>query len=294
MTYFDFLSDTPPWKNAAVDRLGEHFAKGKPFPEEGEAILNWYERLGRETGKAAEAFAQNFFEVNRQSVFIKASDRAKSKLSIAEKRNRDKIKLSRMWDFAGARLTANVLHSDLRQLSAALQDHLAKGGFGAQVKDYLDRPQQGYRAVHVVISSNAGLVELQLRTLMQSEWANAFELLADRTGRRIRYETGYIPSDPVLAEAAENLQIVSENIYRMEVNQEQIAARNVETYKVLAAPIVGLPIASAAHFARAEALEHLRQVELASAKQASATFELLKNLRKLTATFRTLEAVREE
>lgn len=46
-------------------------------------------------------------------------------------------------------------------------------------RDYITRAQPGgYRALHLVVDSAAGIVELQLRTLLQSEWANTFEKLA--------------------------------------------------------------------------------------------------------------------
>jgi len=45
----------------------------------------------------------------------------------------------------------------------------------------------GYRAVHVIAFPEGVPVEIQVRTLWQHEWAELFEKLADRVGRRIRY-----------------------------------------------------------------------------------------------------------
>lgn len=46
-----------------------------------------------------------------------------------------------------------------------------------------------------------------MRTLLQSEWANVYEHLADMIGREIRY--GHLPEDPDQREAIATLQVLS-------------------------------------------------------------------------------------
>ena len=97
-------------------------------------------------------------------------------------------------------------HDDLRYLAYELRRQLVSEGHRVNERDYIARAQPGgYRALHLVIYSTAGIVELQLRTLLQSEWANTFEKLADKTGRRIRYESNYRPKDDELAKVADAL-----------------------------------------------------------------------------------------
>lgn len=291
---FDFLQVEPAWSKKAVDRLGESFAKGTNSPEEADQILDWYGSLAANTATAAENFAQKFWEADGMQVLLIVGNRAKSKSTIADKRNRDKIKLSKMWDFAGARLTANVLHSDLRMLAEALTEHLESEGVQVRQRDYLATPQRGYRALHLLISSKAGLVELQLRTLLQSEWANVYEKLADKTGRRIRYEDGYIPRSPDLAKVTNHLQTLSEDIYGMEMKQEIIFSQNKKIYQTLGNVFYGLPIAPMVHQNKAQVFEYLRQSELAAAKQASATLDFMQSLRSLKDAIEEFDAEKEE
>ena len=55
-------------------------------------------------------------------------------------------------------------------------------------------PSHGYRAVHVIVTVDHRLVEIQVRTTLQDLWAQVVERLADQWGRGIRY--GDPPSDP--------------------------------------------------------------------------------------------------
>ena len=52
------------------------------------------------------------------------------------------------------------------------------------------RPSNGYRAVHVVVCVDGFFVEIQIRTLLQHEWASAMERLADDVGPEIKYGGG--------------------------------------------------------------------------------------------------------
>ena len=67
---------------------------------------------------------------------------------------------------------------------------------GSRYVDRRVKPQFGYRAVHVIVSTENGLVEVQIRTRQQDQWAQAFERLGDLWGRGIRY--GETPVEPVI------------------------------------------------------------------------------------------------
>jgi ppGpp synthetase/RelA/SpoT-type nucleotidyltranferase len=63
-----------------------------------------------------------------------------------------------------------------------------------KVTDRRTAPSSGYRAVHVVVFEAGLPVEVQVRTELQDAWAQAYERLADRWGRGIRY--GEPPNEP--------------------------------------------------------------------------------------------------
>lgn len=278
---FGFLAEQPEWWSGnTVKRLGKSLAAGSPLPENSEMIMNWYHNLAIQTARAAEEFARGLFELDQSPTYLNSSFRLKSTATIADKINRTNVQLSTMWDFAGARLTANVLHDDLRRLSKQLREHLEAHGFKTDEKDYIDDPQRGYRALHVLITGSAGNVELQLRTLLQSEWANTFEKLADITGRKIRYDESFQPTDPNLAKIAENLYSISKDIHTLESNQSLTARQYRIALRDLAPPH-GIPISPEVHKLRAKALSALYKTEVAAGKQAAATLDMLGSLRNL-------------
>lgn len=107
-----------------------------------------------------------------------------------ELRRTPTISLGYVQDVAGVRIEAHM--------STATQDvvtHAVAATFGhgeSSIKDLRAEAHSGYRAVHVWLRLPAGRVEVQVRTRLQGQWANAFEALADFVGRGIRY--GDMPS----------------------------------------------------------------------------------------------------
>lgn len=291
---FAFLLEKPEWWSGnKVKNLGKTLKRGVPLPEDAEHIMGWYFHLAKETSSAVEIFARELFEVKARPTYLKSGFRLKTASTIVDKINRTGVQLSAMWDFAGARLTANVLHDDLRSLSRELRSHLDSLGIGTDERDYTDNPQSGYRAIHVLITGAAGNVELQLRTLFQSEWANAYELLADKTGRKVRYESDFRPDDPTLYKIKDDLLFISENIHRMELQQARIIENSEITLRNLALSL-GVPISPEFHLLRADALKNLRAAEIGASRQATASLELLQSLRNLKASIQTLEVGEEK
>lgn len=185
-----------------------------------------------------------------------------------------------MWDFAGARITVNVLHNDLRFLSSEFQRVFGEAGHRVSTRPQLG----GYRALHLVIHAAAGNVELQMRTLLQSEWANTFEKVADKTGRRLRYESSYRPSNEELADIANKLEEIAAQIYRMEQRTELTIRSNVASLRLMAEGPRGIPLNPEVHFLRAKALRKLADSETATSNQASSTLSLIADLRRLKQT----------
>ena len=121
---------------------------------------------------------------------------AKSTTAIIEKLRRESIRLSQMQDIAGCR----VLVTDLRA-----QDKLVPrltAAFGdAVVVDRREKPSHGYRAVHLVVTIDQRVVEVQIRTNLQQFWALLSEKVADNFGNATKYGGG----DPQLLYKLEEL-----------------------------------------------------------------------------------------
>lgn len=58
---------------------------------------------------------------------------------------------------------------------------------GCKVIDRRAKPRYGYRAVHLEVHVGGQPVEIQIRTSLQDEWAQAMEKLGDVFGRGVRY-----------------------------------------------------------------------------------------------------------
>ena len=116
---------------------------------------------------------------------VDISSRLKNFETIREKLQRSSMRLSQMRDIVGYRIVTPG--GRLRQdeisvrLSTQFQDHKIK------IFDRRISPTFGYRALHHEVEFDGIDVEIQIRTLLQHEWAEAFERLADICGRGIRY-----------------------------------------------------------------------------------------------------------
>lgn len=290
---YSFLSRDPGFSSKAVDRLGKYLAGKSEKPEQAASeIFSWYNGLAYEMALAAQRQAIVLFGSAGAPPNSHISFRVKSATTISDKIRRGNIQLSKMQDFAGARLTINCLHDGLRQLGDRLTEQITEAGNSVEQKDYLDSPQQGYRALHLWVKGNAGKVELQLRTLLQSEWANAFEQAAALSGRRIRYEEGYEPSDPVLAQIVRNLLDLSDTIYETERVQNETQRQNAQTLTYLASMPVTLPLAPELYRSRSDTFRALAESEDAQSKVAETSIALIDSLRQVAYSLKNYPADR--
>lgn len=293
---FQFLDDKRPWGKRKLDELGEYFAGNASVPIEAPEMIFWHDQLARQTADACADFARMIFGREGQSPDIVSAYRVKSQSTIGDKIRRShmdqsaKVQLGRMWDFAGARITVNVLHDDLRFLSFELQQILKSKGHRVIERDYIARPQPGgYRAIHLVIHSAAGIVELQIRTLLQSEWANTFEQLADKTGRRIRYEANYRPKDEQLAKIFDALLSNAREINNIERQRAASIRDGLISMRQLAKIPLGVPLNPRLHLIRSEAFQALSHSEMVTSEQASSILNLIQFLRALSQSLSAYE-----
>lgn len=100
------------------------------------------------------------------------------------------MRLSQIEDIGGCR----VVFRNLEQLYDAA-DHLMNRWDGhARITDYIDQPKpDGYRGIHIVEKRDRRMIEVQLRTAGQHEWAQAMEEYSPITGFNLK--DGQAPAD---------------------------------------------------------------------------------------------------
>lgn len=126
----------------------------------------------------------------------RVTSRAKSIDTLREKLQRTKtFPLPNIQDVAGVRFEADMSLDQQDQVAKQLAALFDPAG---EIDDIRKEPHSGYRAIHVLFrfptwdgdvkASLQVRVEVQIRTQLQSAWANMYESVADVLGRGIRYE----------------------------------------------------------------------------------------------------------
>ena len=106
-------------------------------------------------------------------------------------------------DISGIRVDAEMTTSQQDDVAAAIESAFN----GSTVKDLRGGENAGYRAVHVHIRHKRAKAEIQIRTEIQSKWANTYERLGDVAGRGVRY--GQPADEPAWQPVAERLREIS-------------------------------------------------------------------------------------
>ena len=185
-----------------VDRLGERLRKA-PLSEDDIKQLEAYRRT---FGDAYEIVVRQI----RDRLGLEPTGRpSKSTSSIIEKLRRETIRLSQIQDIAGCRLVVAGI-PDQDRIVASLRDAFPS----ASLVDRRVKPTWGYRAVHVIVSVERKLVEIQVRTTLQHLWAELSEKFSDKVGVDLKYGGG----DPQLRDL---LLARSEFVSRMEEIQRK-------------------------------------------------------------------------
>ena len=138
-----------------------------------------------------------------------------------------KTPLERIHDVAGARLDCDVTLTQQRRIADELCDLFTKcGATRVDIKDLRDGSHSGYRAIHLHLRFPAGFAEVQVRTALQSHWANVYESAADIFGRHIRYlhEENQVPLSLAARKAVKLLHDLSAHISQVEEKRDECSS----------------------------------------------------------------------
>jgi ppGpp synthetase/RelA/SpoT-type nucleotidyltranferase len=214
------LEQKPSWSKGDLRRLGETLVIDKAAtpdgcPQYGE-VMRWHNELATEV---AIRIATELW-VTTPPGQLSITARPKTIDTLVQKLQRTTLKLGQVQDLAGVRVDADMLLTQQTSLAHEIAEYF--GAARATIKDLRKTPHSGYRAVHVWLVLPAGRVEVQIRTLAQSEWANAFEEIAELVGRGIRY--GEKHEDALVRKAVDEMHERSESL----ALHEEVIALNWE------------------------------------------------------------------
>jgi putative GTP pyrophosphokinase len=162
---------------AQVDKLGERLKAG-PTTEADLRLLDEY-RLTFD-----EAYQHTIGGL--VALQLRPTGRpAKSTKAIVDKLRRESIRLTQVQDIAGCRVVVETMAD--QDVAAARVSALFSE---CQVLDRRAFPSHGYRAVHVIAMHGDRLVEIQIRTAKQHDWAELSEKLTDLVDPAIKYGGG--------------------------------------------------------------------------------------------------------
>ncbi len=173
-----------------IDRLGDRMRRGK-IVEADLRLLDQYRR------SYTEAY-EDVVAVVRGVVGLEPTGRpAKSTTSIADKLRREHIRLSQIQDIAGCRLIVENIEDQNRVVES-----LGKLFERVNIIDRRERPSHGYRAVHLVVTRDGKVVEIQVRTKLQHLWAELSEKLSDLDDPAVKYGGGHQLVQGILTKAS--------------------------------------------------------------------------------------------
>lgn len=171
-----------PLSRKQIGKLGQELAVRIITPDSGwwpiyETYLNRCEELREQIQKRVEECLKDRL--------VSISGRTKTRDTLRDKLIKNPtIKLGSIDDVIGIRVVGDFTLSQQDEISRLLEAEFAPIH---KVKDRREVPVKGYRALHVIIKAEEMHAEIQIRTSLQSQWADLFERTADTWGRQIRY-----------------------------------------------------------------------------------------------------------
>jgi len=219
-----------PISRTALDRLGKRLSQPDAATEDDYAQLSQVLRVY----ELALSTVRNQLEASGFEV----ANRLKTTGTLVEKLRRERgMKLTRVQDVAGARITIAGTRADQDEAVARIIGRITGGVRPAQIRDRRHQPSSGYRAVHVILFPGNLPVEVQVRTELQHVWAQLFEQLGDVWGRDIRYggqpsqpDAVAIPGEagPSRAAVVAAMHSMSDVIHRFEISELQSSSGAVD------------------------------------------------------------------
>ena len=197
--FMSVLREKPPMSKSKIHEMGSVLRKnGVIALDDWETYLLHQEEIVSELARKLNDFVDSKVMPGGKTTeeiivpgsgTYKVTRRVKSVVSLKEKlRRMPKTPLERIQDVAGARLDCDVTLTQQQRIAKGLYDLFTECGANrVDIKDLRDDSHSGYRAIHLHLRFPAGFAEVQVRTALQSRWANIYETAADIFGRQIRY-----------------------------------------------------------------------------------------------------------
>lgn len=114
-------------------------------------------------------------------------------------------------------------------------DKLCSVFSNATVVDRRESPSHGYRAVHVIVTIDEKLIELQVRTTLQHLWAELSEKLSDKVDPAIKYGGGDEATRLLLTEASADVakvEATEDELHSLSLQQDLSARKKLQAAKV--------------------------------------------------------------
>lgn len=212
MEFIKTKPDSELFTRTQVHKVGSNLRKGLPYDEE--ILLRFLEHQAVLCDALMEVAANTvrclIYPLNENDGSIRPDSgdyvfaaRVKTHGTLVEKlRRMPNFPLENIWDVSGLRFDCDLTLSEQTEIAEYFKkDFLQAGAKKVHISDMRENAHSGYRAIHLHLDTPAGRAEFQIRTAMQAQWANLYEVAADIYGRDIRYlEFGANPSGAALAE----------------------------------------------------------------------------------------------
>lgn len=210
-----------PWSGNQLKRLSRQIRAGSPVseptPSYGEVML-WYNDLAESVQSRIAALDWTALLGGRA---FEITSRPKTLDTLRQKLQRDPgTPLPSVQDVAGVRFEAEMTLDEQDAVVNAIAGHFDHE-LPQCVHDLRSDPHSGYRAVHLWLRLEAR-VEVQVRTHLQGDWANMYEVAADVFGRHIRYDS--LPESDVEREIVQSLRAISTiRVAQIEKDRNEVA-----------------------------------------------------------------------
>jgi putative GTP pyrophosphokinase len=159
-----------------------------PFPTEAADVLFAYRAQFPDPLKKVTVGLRQFVDRESPGARVTVGQRLKRAPQIVDKLWRHSgMKLSRMQDIGGCRA---ILRDEDEVRRVALRIERNWGVKHRKHYTFDDPAPSGYRALHIIVERDGRLIEIQLRTLRQHDWAEAIERTDKRLGINLKSGDG--------------------------------------------------------------------------------------------------------